>query len=144
GGRLARDAGRGIALAGADPGRNRARVRRPRAARISFEAYAVVAYINKQQPKETDMKHTLKAIAAAFAVTLSVTASAPAAADNFPSKPIKIVAPFAPGGVADVLARLVGDKMSQSMGVPVIVDNRPGAGGNIGADVVAKSDPDGY
>ncbi len=83
------------------------------------------------------MKQNLKAIVAAFAVSLSVTAAAPAAADSYPSKSIKIVAPFAPGGVADVLARLVGDKMSQSMGVPVIIENRPGAGGNIGADAVA-------
>lgn len=86
------------------------------------------------------MKHALKGIVAAFAMAASATV----AADNYPSQTIKIVAPFGPGGVADVLARLVGDKMSKSMGVPVIVENRPGAGGNIGADFVAKAEPNGY
>jgi tripartite-type tricarboxylate transporter receptor subunit TctC len=65
-------------------------------------------------------------------------------ADVYPSKPIRIVAPFPPGGPADILSRTIGQKLSQSWGQPVVIDNRPGAGGNIGADVVAKSAPDGY
>ncbi|MDB5839674.1 MAG: extra-cytoplasmic solute receptor [Herminiimonas sp.] len=73
-----------------------------------------------------------------------VAAQSAAGAANYPNKPIKLIAPFAAGGVADVMARLVGDKLSKSMGTPVIVENRPGAGGNIGADVVAKAEPDGY
>jgi tripartite-type tricarboxylate transporter receptor subunit TctC len=65
-------------------------------------------------------------------------------ADVYPSKPIRIVAPFPPGGPADILSRTIGQKLSQSWGQPVVIDNRPGAGGNIGADVAAKSAPDGY
>ena len=62
----------------------------------------------------------------------------------YPSKPIHIVVPFPPGGSTDLLARRLGEKLSASMGQPVIVDNKPGAGGMTGADSVAKSAPDGY
>src|SRR2546430_15599545 len=55
-----------------------------------------------------------------------------------------MVAPFAPGGLADVLARAVGDRLQKQLGQPFVVENRPGAGGNIGAEVVARSEPDGY
>jgi len=64
--------------------------------------------------------------------------------DNYPSRPVRIIVPGAAGGVSDVNARRVADKLSQSLGQPVIVDNRPGASGNIGADAAAKSKPDGY
>ena len=66
------------------------------------------------------------------------------AAQAFPSKPIRIVAPFPPASVADVLARPVAQKMNETWGQPVIVDNRTGAAGNVGAEVVAKAPPDGY
>ena len=62
----------------------------------------------------------------------------------YPSKPIKIIVPFAAGGAVDVIARLVALKMSDSLGQPVLVDNRPGAGATIGTNAVAKSPPDGY
>ena len=62
----------------------------------------------------------------------------------YPAKPIRIVAPFGAGGLVDVLARAVGEKLRASLGQPVIVDNRPGSGGNIGADIAAKAEPDGY
>ena len=66
------------------------------------------------------------------------------AADNYPAKPIRLVVPFPPGGPADSLARVVGEKIGASMGKPIVVDNRPGAGGNIGMEVGAKAAPDGY
>ena len=66
------------------------------------------------------------------------------AADNFPSRPIRVVVPYAAGGTADILARIVGQRISEAWGTQVVVDNRGGANGNIGSDIVAKSDPDGY
>jgi tripartite-type tricarboxylate transporter receptor subunit TctC len=71
-------------------------------------------------------------------------AAAPASAQTFPTKTVRLIAPFAPGGATDVLARLVAQKLGERWGQSVIVDNRPGAGGNIGADVAARAAPDGY
>src|SRR4051812_31215200 len=65
-------------------------------------------------------------------------------AQAWPSRPIHIVVPFAPGGPADLLPRLIGPKLTEAWGQPVIIDNKPGAGGNIGMDAVAKAAPDGY
>jgi tripartite-type tricarboxylate transporter receptor subunit TctC len=80
-----------------------------------------------------------------FAFTLAAILVATAAqAQTYPDRPIRLIAPFPAGGLADVLARAVGDEMSKSLGQPVIVENRAGAGGNTGADAVAKSTPDGY
>jgi tripartite-type tricarboxylate transporter receptor subunit TctC len=61
-----------------------------------------------------------------------------------PSRSMRIVVPFTPGGATDLTARILAERMSQVMGQPVVVDNRPGAGGNLGADMVAKADPDGH
>jgi tripartite-type tricarboxylate transporter receptor subunit TctC len=79
-------------------------------------------------------------LAAAAAVLLPAIA----AAQSFPSRPIKIIVPYSPGGTTDLVARLVGQKLSERFGQPVVVDNKPGANGMIGADAVAKAAPDGY
>jgi tripartite-type tricarboxylate transporter receptor subunit TctC len=65
-------------------------------------------------------------------------------AQTYPAKSIRIVVPFPAGGIADLFSRHIGQKLTDTWGQPVIVDNRPGAGGNIGAEIVAKSPPDGY
>ncbi len=82
----------------------------------------------------------------AFGVVLLAAAafSALAQAQTYPAKPVKIIAGFPPGGAADLLARVVGDKLSALLGQTFVVENRPGAGGTIGADAVAKAAPDGY
>jgi tripartite-type tricarboxylate transporter receptor subunit TctC len=79
----------------------------------------------------------------AIAVLCLVAASG-AWAQSYPSRPVKIVVPYGVGGSADVYARYLGAKLSESMGQPVVVENRPGAGSIVGTDAVAKSDPDGY
>lgn len=75
---------------------------------------------------------------------LAVLAATAASAQTYPDRPIRLIAPFPAGGLVDVLARAVGDEMSKSLRQPVIVENRAGAGGNTGADAVAKAAPDGY
>jgi len=85
------------------------------------------------------------AIALAFGLC-SIAASQGVASlpDHYPSKSIKIIVPFTAGGTSDVLARLIGQKLSAAWGQTVVVDNKPGASGNLGADLLAKSSPDGY
>ena len=76
---------------------------------------------------------------------LAVTLPAlPAFADTYPAKPIRFVVPYAAGGTTDLVARTVGQRVAEKLGQPVVIENRPGAGGNIGMDAVAKAAPDGY
>jgi tripartite-type tricarboxylate transporter receptor subunit TctC len=84
----------------------------------------------------------LKAIS--LAVVLATCGAAHAATDNYPTKPIRLVVPFTPGGSTDILARLVAKQITDTFGQQCIIDNRPGAGGTIGMDIAARSAPDGY
>jgi tripartite-type tricarboxylate transporter receptor subunit TctC len=78
------------------------------------------------------------------AVAATVVFAAPAVAQTYPQKPVRLIVPFPAGGIADVFGRIIGAKLSEAWGQPVLVENRAGAGGNIGADLVAKSPADGY
>src|SRR5215831_18515709 len=91
-------------------------------------------------PEEAMMK---LARTAAIAV-LSIAWTAAALGQAFPSKSVRIIVPFTAGSATDILARTYGQKLQEMWGQPVVVENRPGAGGTIGAAVVAKSPPDGY
>jgi tripartite-type tricarboxylate transporter receptor subunit TctC len=81
---------------------------------------------------------------AACTVAAALLLPALAAAQAFPAKPIRIVIPFAPGGVSDGLVRILGPRLSEALGQPVVIDNRGGAGGNIAAEIVVRSNPDGH
>ena len=87
----------------------------------------------------------LRLLASSMLVAITGDAwPAGAGAQSYPDKPIRFIVPFAPGGGNDVIARLVGSKLAESWGQQVVIDNRPGAGGNIAAGITAQSSPDGY
>ena len=78
------------------------------------------------------------------ALVLALLPAPPVVAQSYPSKPIRLVVPFPPGGGMDVLARAFAPGLTAALGQPIVIDNRPSAGGVVGADAVAKSAPDGY
>jgi tripartite-type tricarboxylate transporter receptor subunit TctC len=90
-------------------------------------------------------RHFVAALAAlASALGVNASAAAPAPKDTYPNKPVRMVIPFAAGGFSDVVGRIVTQKLSENIGQPVVADNRPGASGIIGSEIVARATPDGY
>jgi len=90
------------------------------------------------------MRHNMKIVAALLALFVAVPpAAAQGTSQDWPSKPVKIVVPFGAGSTPDVVARLVADHLQKKLGQPFVIDNKPGASGNIGTDAVAKAAPDG-
>ena len=79
-----------------------------------------------------------------FLVAALVTVATSVSAQPYPNKPIRLVVPFPAAGTTDILARDIGQRLTETLGQPVVIDNRPGAAGNVGSDIVAKSAPDGY
>src|SRR3954462_4333029 len=95
-----------------------------------------------------DSRHGSRTHAGAWisigAVLAALTMTLPAKAQDYPTRSVRIVVPFPAGGTADAMPRLVSDFLSRKWGHPVVIDNRPGAAGNIGAEAVFKAEPDGY
>jgi tripartite-type tricarboxylate transporter receptor subunit TctC len=89
-------------------------------------------------------RRRLALLLAASALACLLPVGSAHALDDWPARPLRLVVPFAPGSTPDILARLVGERLATRLGKAVIVENKPGAGGNIGTDLVAKSAPDGY
>ena len=83
-------------------------------------------------------------LTSSFLVSFQASAQSKPNTSTWPTQPIRIIVTFTPGGAPDVLARVLAQSWQENLGIPVLVENRPGFGGNIGADMVAKSDPDGY
>jgi len=86
----------------------------------------------------------MKKLVSGTALVLAALAAGTGFSQNYPSKPVHIIAPFAPGGGTDFIARLIAQKLTERLGAQVIVENKPGAGGNLGAEFAVKSPPDGY
>ena len=102
----------------------------------------LVAAENRMTRRNPSMRNTIAMLIGAAMLPMATLVSAQA--PTYPDKPIRIVVPFPVGGIADTFGREIARKLTQAWGQPVVIDNRPGAGGNIGADIGAKSPPDGY
>src|SRR5437762_2680240 len=87
---------------------------------------------------------TMKRLASWLAILIASLAAGAAGAQQYPSKPVKIIVGFAPGGGSDFIARVIAQKLTDRLGTQVIVENRPGAGSVLGSEVAVKSPPDGY
>lgn len=90
------------------------------------------------------MSATPRYVSLALALGLCALAAGAATAQSYPNKPIRFVLPFPPGGGTDILGRVLAQKLSDAVGQPVIPENRPGAGGNVGTEYASRQPPDGY
>src|SRR5712675_1853940 len=98
-----------------------------------------------QSPLELGARHVKRfVLASSMALAAFGHACPDVHAQSYPNKPVRVIVPYAAGGAVDSLARVVAAKLQEGLGQPVVVENRAGAGGNTGADFVAKSPPDGY
>jgi tripartite-type tricarboxylate transporter receptor subunit TctC len=95
-------------------------------------------------PQRRGALHLAFGLAACLVSATVIAPTASGQASGYPNRPVRLIVPFVAGGTTDIFARLVGERLAQSLGQQFIIDNRGGAGGNIGADAVAKADPDGY
>jgi tripartite-type tricarboxylate transporter receptor subunit TctC len=93
---------------------------------------------------ELTLKTLGRKVAAAAICGIALVVAGAAAAQDYPNQPVTLVVGFPPGGSTDVVARILAENMSKTLGQPVLVENRPGAGGTVGIAHVASSDPDGY
>src|SRR6188474_22194 len=94
--------------------------------------------------EQETMNMSKRVFMGAAVAAVAVLASQPAGAQPYPNRPITVIIPFAGGSASDVVSRIMFDKMSKSMGQPIVIENRPGAGGNNGTAAAAKATPDGY
>ena len=83
-------------------------------------------------------------VGAAGLIGIAAVAAAALAADSYPSRPIRVISPFPPGSASDTVSRVVFDQVSRELGQPMVIETKPGAGGSVGFETVAKADPDGY
>jgi tripartite-type tricarboxylate transporter receptor subunit TctC len=109
----------------------------------SVTATSALKVRHKSRKRKFEMINVLRNALLAMMACV-ITSSIATAADDYPNRPIKLIVPFAPGGGSDMLARIISEPLRKRLGQPIIIDNKPGAGGSLGAGILAKSAPDGY
>src|SRR3979411_3243830 len=112
--------------------------------KIRVPGHSPQQHVNRLESWRSLMKQFFRIVSLALSAVLLCVAAGEAAAQHYPSKPIRLIVAFPPAGATDVVARAIAQKLSEALGQQVFVENRPGAGGNIGAEAAAKSAPDGY
>jgi tripartite-type tricarboxylate transporter receptor subunit TctC len=111
---------------------------------IGLRFILIVEFSMSSSQTSSSPKKWLSALAVALGFTGLLGAASPVLAQSYPNKPIRLVCPFPPGGAVDIASRAIALELAKNLGQPVTVDNKPGAGGNIGGAEVARSNPDGY